>query len=390
MSLASFITTHATDDVSQLALQRNRYSDLSDADFTFALQQIDGKHRAKDKLSFTLQYDDWLYPRHLSLEQCSSETTARYKAEILKQSQCKHTSLCDLTGGYGIDTLFMSSLFSEVHYVEWQQELCQIAQHNFSLLNSHIQVHNADAGEFLRQMSPVDVIYVDPARRNSAGGKVFRMEDCEPNLPELLPLIKQKCSTLLVKLSPMLDVTVALHQLPEAVQVQVVALKGEMKEVLLLCQFNIASPNTSIPIVAVNLESGQPSLTFTPLQEQNAQSAMAEAIDTFLYEPNAAILKAGAFRYVAEHFHLQKLDANTHLYTSSELINDFPGRIFRVVAPADRKKLKGKKVNVLSRNHPLSANQLYTRFQLKEGGTEWLIATQLQHRSVLLLAEKLN
>lgn len=380
-----FIKQHTGEDVGRLALQRNRYSWMSDTDFRFALQQIEGRQRMQRKLPFLQQYADWWYAPHLSLEQCSSEATACYKAGLVRGSR-----LVDLTGGMGIDTLFLSRSFQQAHYVEHKEDLCRLAQHNFKVAEASIEVHHAEAEQYLQTMPPTDVVYIDPARRSAAGKKVFRIEDCEPDLSLLLPLLQNKCQTLLLKLSPMIDLTQVLRQLPYAKEVHVVAVKNEVKEVLVLCRFDEQTPVEEMRIHAVNLQTNKPPLVFTLREEQTAVPLYATALGTYLYEPNAAILKAGAFCIAGERYGLEKLDSSTHLYTSSVLQPDFPGRIFRIVGGAEKKQLKGRALNILSRNFPLSADGLRQQLKIKEGDTEWLIATRMNKTPMLLLAEQIG
>lgn len=423
MTLHEFITLHQADDINRLALQRNRYPFLTDTDFRFALRQIEGRQRTRSKLPSVSDLPDWHYPARLSLEQCSSEVTARYKASLVEGR-----TLADLTGGMGIDTLFLSARFRETCYVERQEELCTLAAHNFGMLQRNISIHCTDAGMFLEQMQPVDVIYLDPARRSAAGGKVFRVEDCEPDIIGLLPLLRTLCSVLLVKLSPMLDIAAALRSLPDTAEVHVVAVKNEVKELLLLCRFtsssfalsdnlsatlsNNLSDNTptasragdyrvisgslagcsadTTVFHAVNLLTSQPSFTFRPADEQQAECLYADNLEEYLLEPNAAILKAGAFRLAAMRYSLSKLAPNTHLYTASRVPDNFPGRVWRLRGPADKKSLRDARLNILSRNHPLAADQLRRRFALHDGDTDWLIATRIGTTPVLLLAEQLR
>ena len=231
-----------TTRVEELALQRKRFAHLTDEEFRFMLQQVDGRQRTRDKLPTFATIDDWWYPVRLSCEQCSSEATARYKAQLIAHSlPSKGKSgwvFTDLTGGYGVDTFFMSEHATEAHYVERNEELCRIVAHNFRQTRPQVQIHNTDSLDYLQDMTFSDVIYIDPARRDQHGGKVFRLEDCEPNVVELLPTLTAKSNLLMIKLSPMLDITQALHSLAGTWDVHIVAVKNEVKEVLLLSNHN--------------------------------------------------------------------------------------------------------------------------------------------------------
>lgn len=388
--IAIFIGEHLHDDVQQLALQRNRFPQLSDADFRFLLQQIEGRQRTKDKLpSFALN-PDWWYPVRLSCEQCSSEATARYKAEIIKPflGQADAT-LIDLTAGYGVDTFFMSEHTQRAHYVERNAELCAIAQHNFALSRPHIQVHNTTAEEFLSSLpisnSPYPIsntlIYLDPARRNQSGGKVFRIEDCEPNVIEILPILRKCASAILIKFSPMLDISAAMQSLGSEWDIHVVALHNEVKEVLFI------TGNSTIH--AVNISHDQTTrFTLTQAEEKATQNHIANTIGKYLYEPNAAIIKAGAFRLVGERYGITKLDTNTHLYTSDTLLPDFQGRVWKVIDTHLTKPstLDPKlKYSIISRNYPLSPEQMRKKYKLQDGNDYYLIGARHQGKPTLML-----
>ena len=389
-ALSSLIGEHLHDDVQQLALQRNRFPQLSDADFRFLLQQIEGRQRTKEKLPSFAQNPDWWYPVRLSCEQCSSEATARYKAEIIKPflGQADAT-LIDLTAGYGVDTFFMSEHTQRAHYVERNAELCAIAQHNFALSRPHIQVHNTTAEEFLSSLpisnSPYPIsntlIYLDPARRSQSGGKVFRIEDCEPNVIELLPILRKCASAILIKFSPMLDISAAMQSLGSEWDIHVIALHNEVKEVLFI------TGNSTIH--AVNISHDQTTrFTLTQAEEKATQNHIANTIGKYLYEPNAAIIKAGAFRLVGERYGIAKLDTNTHLYTSDILLPDFQGRVWKVIDTHLTKPstLDPKlKYSIISRNYPLSPEQIRKKYKLQDGNDYYLIGARHQGKPTLML-----
>ena len=374
----------------QLALQRKRYAHLSDEEWRWMLQQVEGRQRTCDKLPTFAEIDDWWYPVRLSCEQCSSEITARYKASLLPTTPF---TLIDLTGGYGVDTFFMSERATQAHYAERNEELCRIASHNFGLTRPQLQIHHADAICFLEQMPSCDVIYLDPARRDQNGGKVFRLEDCEPNVVELLPTLTAKSKQVMVKLSPMLDITQALRSLPMSFDVHIVAVKNEVKEVLLV-------QTTLEPTIhAVNLSpTTQQTFSFTQEEEKSAtpyipaESAhnLGEADTTYIYEPNAAIIKAGAFKLVAQRYGLYKMAPNTHLYLSDQLIEDFPGRVWQIleINPKDMKQIPG--ANILTRNYPLTPEQLRKKLKIKDSDTHTIIGARLAEKPILLLAKRIN
>ena len=283
--------------VQDLALQRNKYKHLSDEEWRWFLLQVEGRERTADKLPTFAAIDDWWYPVRLSCEQCSSEATAHYKASLCQRSglsaersvsktvcQSAGRSLLDLTGGYGVDTYFLSEHFDHTDYVEQNAELCRIATHNFAA--KPITIHHSTAEDFLASAGQYDLIFLDPARRDSYGGKVFRLEDCTPNVVELLPALLTHGKWIMIKLSPMLDITQAVTTLSQVTwDIYVVAIKNEVKEVLLLS-------GGSGRITAIDLSKKEQAFTFTREEEQATQTKMVNGTwsnGTWIYEPNAAI-----------------------------------------------------------------------------------------------------
>ena len=384
--------------VEELALQRKRFAHLSDEEWRWMLQQVEGRQRTHDKLPTFAQIEDWWYPVRLSCEQCSSEATARYKAAIIRQLGEKQDILIDLTGGYGVDTYFLSEQTTQAHYVERNEELCRIAQHNFQIANKPIHVHNTSAEDFLAQyplagsvssdVKKEVVVYLDPARRDAHGGKVFRIEDCEPNIIRILPSLRAISNTILIKFSPMLDITSALQSLGNEWDVHVVALHNEVKEIIFVTGNN--------RIHAVNiLHEGNDQFSFTRSEEKSALCAMADCICEYIYEPNAAIIKAGAFRLVSERYQLHKLDHNTHLYTADQLIEDFPGRVWKVIAQPiknqrDIAALGIQRAAILTRNYPLTPEELRKKFKVQESDSHFLIGARIATKPTLILAERIH
>ena len=384
--------------VEELALQRKRFAHLSDEEWRWMLQQVEGRQRTHDKLPTFAQIEDWWYPVRLSCEQCSSEATARYKAAIIRQLGEKQDILIDLTGGYGVDIYFLSEQTAQAHYVERNEELCRIAQHNFQIANKPIHVHNTSAEDFLAQYSMAGsvssdvkkevVVYLDPARRDAHGGKVFRIEDCEPNVIKILPSLRAISNTILIKFSPMLDITSALQSLGNEWDVHVVALHNEVKEIIFVTGNN--------RIHAVNiLHEGNDQFSFTRSEEKSALCVMADCICEYIYEPNAAIIKAGAFRLVSERYQLHKLDHNTHLYTADQLIEDFPGRVWKVIAQPiknqrDIAALGIQRAAILTRNYPLTPEELRKKFKVQESDSHFLIGARIAAKPTLILAERIH
>ena len=403
--------------VADLALQRSKYKHLTDEQWRWFLQQVEGRERTADKLPTFAAIEDWWYPVRLSCEQCSSELTARYKAHIIESSnlpilQSSNHKCLDLTGGYGVDTFFLSELFEETDYVEQNAELCRIAEHNKEITNEklkikNVSIHNCTADEFLASIhgeneGGYDLIFLDPARRDSHGGKVFRLGDCTPNVVELMPDLVSHLAPegrIMLKLSPMIDLTQAIKELsavskvtPASVltwDIHVVAVKNEVKEVLLLShQKSDVSTQT---ITAIDLDKKEQAFVFTREEEQMCPSGIVHGTlspCTFLYEPNAAILKGGAYKLVSERFGLQKLDVNTHLYVSDKLVEDFPGRVWKTSPLPSPKERVISQANVIVRNYPLTAEQLKKKLHLRDGGTAYVIGCRVNGKPVLFSAER--
>lgn len=381
--------------VEELALQRKRYAHLTDEEWRWLLQQVEGRQRTRGKLPTMADITDWWYPVRLSCEQCSSEETARYKAKILHDASRQvigEEVLVDLTGGYGVDTYFLSENFAEVHYVEQDEELCRIAKHNFALTRPQIQVHNMHAEEFLKTdiTDKKWVVYIDPARRDKHGGKVFRIEDCEPNVVEILPALQDKAERIIIKLSPMLDITAALRSLAIPMDIHIVAVNNEVKEVQLWSK----KENSPSRIHAVNLGSQATEFSFIVEEEKNAQCPLCDdkrndnlSDGMYIYEPNAAILKAGAYKLIGTRYGLMKMGNNTHLYLSTEYVAEFPGRVWKLRGEfaKDRQILHA---SVMTRNYPLSADQLRKKLKIKEGDQLTVIGARLGDKPVVMLAEK--
>ena len=375
--------------VLELALQRNKYKHLSDEEWRWFLLQVEGRERTADKLPTFAAIDDWWYPVRLSCEQCSSELTARYKAQLLSTFNFQLSTLLDLTAGYGVDTYFLSEQFAHTDYVEQNTELCRIAEHNFSLIDNRksIIVHNTTAEEFIASAGEYDLIFADPARRDAHGGKVFKLTDCTPNIVELLPELLKHSKQLMLKLSPMLDISQAIKELSVfSLQwsVYVVAVKNEVKEVLLLS----GGKGT---ITAIDLAEPEKAFVFTREEEQVCPAGIGDlslVIGNFLYEPNAAILKAGAYKLVAQRFGLQKLDVNTHLYASDQLVENFPGRVWEIKSKIENQKSKIEQANVLVRNYPLTPEQLKKKLHLRDGGTGYVIGCRVAGKPTLFQAER--
>ena len=374
-----FVKKHRDGDVRTLALQARRDSDI---DLPWALDQIQGWQIARRKLPSWAAIDGIVYPPHLSMEQCSSEQTARYKHDVVDSlPDGSHKTLIDLTGGFGVDFSFMATGCERAIYVERQEHLCKIAKNNFELLGlTHATVINKEAENVLNDLDtdPAStLLYLDPARRNSNSARTYAITDCTPNVLELLPQLFKASRHILIKLSPMLDWHKAVTELGNRVaQVHIVSVGNECKELLLLLN---ASHEGEPVIHCVN--DGQ-RLTFTPSQN-NVTVPLADGNDyAFLYEPNASVMKAGCFGLLTERYPIKALAIDSHLFVSNEDIKDFPGRQFVITNQTTMNKKEVKQAlagithaNVATRNFHLTAQQLRQRLKLKDGGDTYLFGT---------------
>lgn len=364
-----FIQDHIDDDPADLMLKASKFPDLPMRDI---VTQIESRQKGKSKLPEWYANLEFIFPPKLNLSQASSEITARFKARWVKGS-----SIIDLTGGSGVDLYYMSSNFPFVSYVETNKELCDIVEHNFEVSKKQVSVINITTEGFLEDTDRhFDVIYLDPSRRDSNVNRVFALEECEPNVVELYDQLLEKGEFIVIKASPMLDIKRALKQLPDTIKVQVVAVDNEVKEVL----FYIRRGNESeTRIEAWNLSDKKENQLFEfSFSEEKESISEIGRVQKYLYEPNSAIRKAGAFNLIGKQFGLDKLHSNTHLYSSNSFIKAFPGRILKAVdvfKPSKKeikKRFPNGKVNVVSKNYPLGANDLKKKFRLLDGGDEFL------------------
>ena len=384
-----FILEHVEDDVFRLGFHASRYPEV---EMHVAVVQIEGHQKAKLKVPSWYANPDIIYPPHLALEQCTSEMTANYKASLVEGD-----TMVDLTGGFGVDSSFLARKFAKAVYVEQQDEFCELAAHNFEALGlTNIETVNEEATDYLSNMEKVDLIYIDPARRNKQGGKVFALSDCEPDITEIIDQLLDKAQKVLVKLSPMLDVGMALQQMKNATEVHIISSNNECKELLLLLDRE-QHPSPSIYCININKTSEQ-SFSFNKDEESAAECEYTSTLRTFLYEPNTSVLKAGAFKIIGSRFNLYKLNPNSHLYTSDELISNFPGKVFRITdhTSFNKKDLHSflsdmKKANIVVRNFTMTAVELHKRFKLADGGDDYLFATTLENgQHTIIRGEKLQ
>ena len=407
-----FIRQHQDDDVRQLAFLGSKYPEV---DMPFALDQIRGRKMAHAKLPRWASIDGIIYPPHISMEQCSSEQTALYKAELAARLLAlpvpsSENEFVDLTGGFGVDFSYIASrLGVKSMYVERQTHLCEAAKVNFERLGlKNAIVKNGDGIEVLHSLKDLKLIFIDPARRDDAGNKVVSLKDCTPDVTVLQEEMLSKADYVVIKLSPMLDWHRAISELSHVREVHIISVNNECKELLLvLSARNMGDMEASsadgkvkhagnLRIYCIN--DAQSFVCDELDMEASSVKIASSTLDEmlYLYEPNASLMKAGCFSVLSERYGARMLSKNSHLFVSMESIEDFPGRSFRIIAISsfNKKELKRHlsgitKANIATRNFPLSVAELRKRLKLKDGGETYIFATTLSDEShVLVITEK--
>ena len=441
-STRAFVRQHRTDDVRQLALQN---SGKAVVNLPFVLDQIAGWQMARTKLPAYAAHEGIVYPPHLNMEQCSSEATARYKAALVSRllaadvahtmpaddvahtmpaDKVAETTLVDLTGGFGIDFSFLAPLFGKAVYVERNEDLCAIARHNFNCLGlTHFEAINADGVAYLQQRVTESadsshrlIVFIDPARRDANGHKVFGIEDCTPDVLALKDRLMAVASCVLLKLSPMLDWHAAARAFrPYCREVHIVSVANECKELLLVLTPSVATDDaaSSIRLVCANdAEIFEQTVSFdlTPSNtsflidtgaaeyraaEVNYEPLSIDAlVGAVLCVPNASIMKAGVFSALSHAFGVTAVDRDSHLFIGRQALKGFPGRQFRILGITTlnkrelRQHLSGMtQANIAVRNFPLSVAELRKRLKLKDGGSYYLFATTMQGRHIIFITQ---
>lgn len=398
ITTAEFIREYRERDIRQLALQANRFPDV---DMPYALDQIQGWQIARRKLPKWAACDGVIFPPHLSMEQCSSEPTAQYKLNLAMEwaERVGHASrMTDLTGGFGVDFSFTSCAFAAATYVERNEQLCHIVEHNLPLLGlNNATVVCADAVEYLSTVEPQTMLFLDPARRDEHGAKTVMLADCTPDVVQLLPKLLEKSRFTMLKLSPMLDWHKAVDDLQGTVrEVHIVSVGGECKELLLVLS-TVVESELKVYCADLSIASDPSSLfVYTPGSSAPvANSKLKTQNSKFVHEPNASIMKAGCFDELAAAYGVSPVSRNSHLFLSDELIEDFPGRSFVVERVTTmnkgelRKALAGiEKANIATRNFPLTVAELRKRLKIKDGGDVYIFATTTAEGEHLLLISR--
>ena len=386
IKVQDFVQEHLDHNLAELSLKGSPFEGIKNAEL---MNQIQLKLKCKKKLPKWYKTKQILYPNKVNIEQSSSELTANYKSKLIKGE-----SLVDITGGFGVDSYYFSKKIKQIIHCEIVGSLSKIASHNFKNLKAtNIETVAKDGILFLSDSTHgFDWIYIDPSRRDEAKNKRFFIEDCCPNVAQHLDLFFKRSNNILIKLSPMLDIKAALRALPNTKEIHVVAIKNEVKELLFVLKKGFTK---EVSIEAINLNTLQPNFKFK-FSEENKALVNYRNPFKYLYEPNLAILKAGAFKTVALRFELEKIGQHTHLYTSTKRIENFPGEIYCIneILPYKkgriRKKLKGIKGNLKTRNYPQTVAKIKKDLNIIDGGNQYIFFTSSETEKQVLLCSKLN
>jgi 16S rRNA G966 N2-methylase RsmD len=385
LEIQQFITDNLKSNITKLILKGSPFDGVSVQELA---NQIVAKQKSEHKLSSWFNTKNIYYPPKISIEQTSSEITANYKSNLVKGD-----SIIDLTGGFGVDCYYFSKHFKEVTHCEINEGLSTIVKHNYQQLKiKNITTFSGDGLEYIKNSKEnFDCIYIDPSRRNDLKGKVFLLDDCLPNVPENIDFLFSKTNQILIKNSPILDITSTINELKFVKEIHIIAVQNEVKELLFLLEKGFEKP---IKIKTVNI--GKNDLqTFDFNYKEEVASEYSKPL-TYLYEPNSAILKSGGFHQVSQHLNVFKLHQHSHLYTSDKLI-DFPGRVFKIehIIPYNKKKIKNllqdNKANITIRNFPKTVDQIRKETKIKDGGNSYLFFTTLNNKELTVIScEKIN
>ncbi len=384
--IQQFITANSSVDITKLALLKNPFPEVN---WLNILNQITAKAKCKTKLPHWYNTENIIYPNKISIEQTSSETTAKYKSSLVSGG-----NLIDLTGGFGVDDYYFSKRVNNVVHCEINLELSSIVKHNFEILNiQNVTCLPKDSYEVLQSLNQqFDWIYIDPSRRSDAKGKVFMLKDCLPNVVALLDFYFTFSENILIKTAPILDITAGLSELKNVKNIHVVAVDGEVKELLWEIQKDFKK---EISIKTINLLK-QKNEIFDFVLNQNKNEINYDLPQKYLFEPNAAIMKSGGFNEVSSFFNLKKLHAHSHLYTSNITIA-FPGRTFLIENSFSYNKasmklfLENKKINITSRNFPDSVESIRKKWKIKDGGDQYcFFTTDINNNKIVLICTKIQ
>lgn len=380
-----FINDNLNIDIPSLVLKKQLFEGVSNSEIA---KQIEAKNRSKKKLPLWYSTESIYYPEKLNIEQCSSEKTAKFKANLVGGHK-----ILDVTGGFGVDSYYFSKRCEEVHHIDLNEKLSVIVSHNFKALNAeNIETVACNGIEFLKNTEEIyDWIYIDPSRRDDIKGKVFHLSDCQPSVIEHLDLLFHKTTNILIKTSPMLDISKAIEELSNVQEVYIVSTDKEVKELLFSLKKDFEGEPT-IKVVELK-ESSHSEFSFLKSEEVDSELNIGE-LQSYLYEPNAGMMKSGAFKLIARRYCLQKLHQHSHLYTSTERI-EFPGRVFKIkdqfiYSKGEAKKVLFKeKANLSVRNFPISASDFKKQYKMKDGGeTYYFLTTNNLGKQIIIKTEK--
>src|SRR5690554_1769951 len=383
--IQAFINQNIHADIQKLSLYKNPFPEI---DYKIILNQIEAKTKAKSKLSTWFHTENIIFPSKISVEQTSSEATAKYKSELISGK-----NIIDLTGGFGVDCFYFSNVFEHVIHCEIAPELSQIVKHNFEVLEvKNITCHAKDGLEVLKELNQkFDWIYIDPSRRNDSKGKVFLLKDCLPDVTSLLDEYFRYSDKILIKTSPIYDISVGISELKFIKNIHIVSIDNEVKEVLFEIQKQLKSENISINTINI-----------TPTKIEKFEFSLNDEVlatysepQKYLYEPNASVMKSQGFGSISKQFRINKLHQHSHLYTSDQQIN-FPGRTFEIkqVIPYKKSEMKNflqhQKANITTRNFPESVAQIRQKWKIADGGNLYcFFTTNLKNEKIVVICEKI-
>ena len=382
--IQEFINNNLNSDITSLLLKGTSFNTV---ETKVIIEQIEAKKRCEKKLPTWFNCKDIYYPNKLNIEQTSSEITANYKSELIQDN-----TIIDLTGGFGVDCYYFSKVFKTVEHCEINESLSKLVNHNYKQLGvQNINTHTVDGIEFLKNTDKnFDWIYIDPSRRHDSKGKVFFLNDCLPNVPEHLDLLFKRSKNILIKTSPLLDLSVGINELKHVKTIHIVAIHNEVKELLWVLEDGFTNDTL---IETINLKNETNEHFSFLLETEKATASEYHKPLTYLYEPNSAILKSGGFHSISKKFKLYKLHLHSHLYTGNAFV-DFPGRTFKIINSIafnkkDLKKLAINKANITTRNFPETVEQIRKKFNIKDGGTTYLFfTTDLENNKIVIVCSK--
>lgn len=383
-AIQEFIDANLKTETATLLFKKHQFDDVSIKEI---IEQIEAKKKCEKKLPSWFKTPHIYYPNKLNIEQTSSEITAQYKSVL-----CSGSTLLDITGGFGVDCYFFAKHFKHVTHCEINEQLSQIVQHNLKQLKvNNIECHAKSGIDYLKEADKqFDCIYIDPSRRDDEKNRVFFLKDCEPNVPHFLNLFFKYANTVIIKTSPLLDISSGINDLHSIKTIHCVAVNNDVKELLWVLEKNYT---VAIDIQTANIKKDKTETFSFSLDTSDATHTTYSTPLSYLYEPNAAIMKSGGFLQVAEQLDVKKLHINSHLYTNDLLI-DFPGRTFKIeqCLPFNKKQLKKtlpKKANITTRNFPNTVAQLRKLFNIKDGGNVYLFFTTTKdNEKVVLVCSK--